>query len=92
MTRLKQEGTYHGDKSHRQYLCWIHGHAELGAGHWMGQADLSHASWLWLTLFVGFNLFQMGFTGFCPLVKVLNALGLQKGECCTPSKDGKSCC
>ena len=36
----------------------------LGLAHWSGQVDLSHASWLWLTLFVGFNVFQMGFTGF----------------------------
>ena len=64
----------------------------LGLAHWMGQVDLSHVSWLWLTLFVGFNLFQMGFTGFCPLVKVLKAFGIGKGACCTPSKDGKSCC
>ena len=64
----------------------------LGLAHWMGQADLSHASWLWLTLFVGFNLFQMGFTGFCPLVKILGVFGYDKNKCCTPSKDGKSCC
>ena len=30
----------------------------LGLAHWQGQADLSQMSWLWLTLFVGFNLFQ----------------------------------
>ena len=64
----------------------------LGLAHWTGQADLSHASWLWLTLFVGFNVFQMGITGFCPLVKILKLLGIGKGTCCTPSKDGKSCC
>lgn len=66
--------------------------ASLGLAHWMGQIDLGQASWLWLTFFVGLNVFQMGFTGFCPLVKVLKALGLQKGQCCTPAKDGKSCC
>lgn len=64
----------------------------LGLAHWTGQVNLSHASWLWLTLFVGFNVFQMGFTGFCPLVKILKLLGIGKGACCTPSKDGKSCC
>lgn len=66
--------------------------ASLGLAHWMGQIDLGKASWLWLTFFVGLNVFQMGFTGFCPLVKVLKALGLQKGECCAPSRDGKPCC
>ncbi len=24
------------------------------------------ANWLWLAAFVGFNLFQSAFTGFCP--------------------------
>lgn len=27
---------------------------------------------LWLTVFVGFNLFQSGFTQFCPLEMILN--------------------
>jgi hypothetical protein len=66
--------------------------ASLGLAHWMGQIDLSHASWLWLTLFVGLNVFQMGFTGFCPLVKILALFGYDKSKCCTPNKDGKSCC
>lgn len=64
----------------------------LGMAHWMGQIDLLHPSWLWLTLFVGFNVFQMGFTGFCPLVKILQRFGIGKNACCTPSQDGKSCC
>ncbi len=34
-------------------------------------------SWLWLTFFVGFNLFQSAFTGFCPAAKVLKAAGLK---------------
>lgn len=33
--------------------------------------------WLWLTAFVGFNLFQSSFTGFCPLAIVLKKLGGQ---------------
>ena len=28
-------------------------------------------NWLWLTAFVGANLFQSGFTGFCPLESML---------------------
>lgn len=28
--------------------------------------------WLFLTLFVGLNLFQYGFSGFCPLEKIIN--------------------
>ena len=30
---------------------------------------------LWFTAFVGANLFQSGFTGFCPLEKILLKLG-----------------
>ena len=32
---------------------------------------------LWLTLFVGANLLQSGFTGFCPAEMILRKLGLQ---------------
>jgi hypothetical protein len=35
--------------------------------------------WLWLTAFVGANLLQAAFTGFCPLAKVLKALGVRPG-------------
>lgn len=30
-----------------------------------------HPAWMWLTVFVGFNLFQQSFTGFCPAAFVL---------------------
>ena len=36
--------------------------------------------WLWLTAFVGANLVQAAFTGFCPLAKILKALGFKPGE------------
>jgi hypothetical protein len=36
--------------------------------------------WLWLTAFVGANLLQASFTGFCPLAKILKAMGLRPGE------------
>jgi hypothetical protein len=32
-------------------------------------------NWLWFTTFVGANLFQSGFTGFCPLAIILKKLG-----------------
>ena len=35
--------------------------------------------WLWFTAFVGANLFQAAFTGFCPLAKILKALGKKSG-------------
>jgi hypothetical protein len=35
--------------------------------------------WLWATAFVGANLVQASFTGFCPMVKVLKFLGIKEG-------------
>jgi hypothetical protein len=35
--------------------------------------------WLLLTGFVGLNMFQAAFTGFCPLAIVLKRLGLRPG-------------
>ncbi len=32
---------------------------------------------LWVTAFVGFMLFQSGFTGFCPTEIILRALGVK---------------
>lgn len=37
------------------------------------------ANWMWLTAFVGANLFQSAFTGFCPLAIILKRLGLRPG-------------
>lgn len=36
-------------------------------------------NWLWFTAFVGANLFQTGFTGFCPLAIILKKVGLKPG-------------
>ena len=57
------------------------------------QIDLFHPTWLWLTAFVGLNLFQMGFTGFCPAARLFKILGLKddKNSCGTNS-GGKGCC
>ncbi|MDT8451661.1 MAG: DUF2892 domain-containing protein [Gammaproteobacteria bacterium] len=49
----------------------------LTAAHFTGQINLANLSWLWLTFFVGANLFQMGFTGFCPATKLFYALGIK---------------
>ena len=35
--------------------------------------------WLLLTLFVGLNLLQSAFTGFCPLARILRRVGLKHG-------------
>jgi hypothetical protein len=37
-------------------------------------------AWLWLTAFVGANLLQSAFTGFCPLAIALKAVGVRPGE------------
>lgn len=37
-----------------------------------------HPNWIWLTVFVGANLFQQSFTGFCPAAIVMRKIfGLQ---------------
>ena len=43
-------------------------------------SQFHHPAWLWLTAFVGANLLQSAFTGFCPLAIVLKKLGLRPGE------------
>ncbi len=37
------------------------------------------ANWYWLTAFVGANLLQSSFTGFCPLAMLLKKIGLRSG-------------
>ena len=34
---------------------------------------------VWLTVFVGLNLLQSSFTGFCPAAMVFRAFGVKKG-------------
>jgi len=49
----------------------------------LGSVLLGHylnANWLWLTAFVGANLLQSSFTGFCPLAIVLKRLGVPTGQ------------
>lgn len=49
----------------------------LALGHFVD------ARWLLLAAFVGLNLFQTAFTGFCPLERILMKLGVgQAGESC----------
>lgn len=43
-------------------------------------SQLHDPRWLWLTAFVGANLLQSAFTGFCPLAMILKALGVRPGE------------
>lgn len=36
---------------------------------------------LWFTTFVGFNLFQSGFTNICPLNNILARFGIKSATC-----------
>jgi hypothetical protein len=36
--------------------------------------------WLWFTAFVGANLFQYGFSKFCPMGSILKKLGVPEGR------------
>lgn len=36
-----------------------------------------HPAFVWLTVFVGVNLFQQSFSGFCPAAIVLRKLGFK---------------
>ena len=38
------------------------------------------ANWFWLTAFVGANLLQASFTGFCPLAILLKKSGVKPGS------------
>lgn len=44
--------------------------ASLALGWWV------HPAWLLFTGFVGLNLFQSSFTGFCPLERILARFGV----------------
>ena len=51
-------------------------------------AALAHFAspyWLFFTAFVGLNLFQSGFTNWCPMMWILRQAGLRAAE-------GVSCC
>lgn len=50
----------------------------IGLAHWVSEY------WLLLTAFVGVNLIQSAFTGFCPAETILKKLGVGRTE-------GKAC-
>lgn len=47
--------------------------ASLLLGHFLSP------NWYWLTAFVGANLLQASFTGFCPLAMILRRFGVRPG-------------
>jgi len=42
-------------------------------------SQLHSIHWLWLTCFVGANMMQASFSGFCPLAIILRKAGLKAG-------------
>ena len=50
-----------------------------------GSPLFHNSNWLWFTVFVGANLFQSGFTQFCPMFNILGKMGVPrfpKSDCC----------
>ncbi|MBT8452192.1 MAG: DUF2892 domain-containing protein [Deltaproteobacteria bacterium] len=39
-----------------------------------------HIAWLILPAFVGLNMFQASFTGFCPMATIAKRLGMNEGK------------
>jgi hypothetical protein len=57
----------------------------------LGSLLLAHfhsSYWLWFTAFVGFNLIQSSFTGFCPLEIILKKAGV--GNACCASHEASA--
>lgn len=44
----------------------------------LGLAHYVNPKWLWFTAFVGFNLFQSGFTNWCLMASLLKKAGLKE--------------
>ncbi|MGA1236328.1 MAG: YgaP family membrane protein [Limisphaerales bacterium] len=51
----------------------------ISLAHWVSEW------WLLLTAFIGLNLIQSAFTGFCPPEKIFKKLGIGNGKrsCCS---------
>jgi len=45
----------------------------------VAMSQLHSVYWLGLTVFVGINMLQSAFTGFCPLAKILKSFGRKSG-------------
>lgn len=42
-------------------------------------SQLHSVHWLWFTAFVGANMLQASFSGFCPMATILRKLGVRSG-------------
>lgn len=38
-----------------------------------------HPLWVWFTVFIGANMLQSAFTGFCPAAMIFKVLGIKEG-------------
>ena len=45
-----------------------------------------HPNFVWLTVFVGANLFQSSFTGFCPAASFFKMMGIKTEAQCVTKK------
>jgi hypothetical protein len=43
-------------------------------------AHFHSVNWLWFIAFVGTNLLQSAFTGFCPMAMILKKIGIKPGS------------
>lgn len=43
-------------------------------------SQVHNINWLWFTAFVGANMLQAAFTGFCPLAMILKKIGAKPGQ------------
>ena len=64
-----------------QWVFRIAGIFVLGS---LALSQLHSVNWLWFTAFVGANMFQASFTGFCPLAWMLRKLGVRSGVAFCP--------
>lgn len=46
----------------------------------LGLSQVHHVYWLWFTAFVGVNMLQAAFTGFCPAAMIFKKLGARPGN------------
>jgi hypothetical protein len=77
LSSFPYEETYTLDTSITQWVMRIAGAFILLS---LLLAYLHSPNWLWFTTFVGANLFQSSFTGFCPLAKILVTMGVKDGS------------
>ncbi|MBF0561511.1 MAG: DUF2892 domain-containing protein [Alphaproteobacteria bacterium] len=50
----------------------------------VGLVVFAHIAWaIWIAAFVGANLLQAAFTGFCPMAMILKKLGAKPGQAFT---------